>query len=100
MALDLAKTDADRQALRLLLTPNKIGRPFVAPPGVPADRVDILRAGFEAAMRDPALIEEAKAQNLDVSPVNGPYIEETVRTLFALPASVVHAASEAIQPER
>ena len=100
MALDLAKTDADREALKLLLTPNKIGRPFVAPPGVLADRVDVLRSGFDAAMRDPALIEEAKSQNLDASPVNGSYIEETVRHLFSLPASVVRAASNAIQPER
>jgi tripartite-type tricarboxylate transporter receptor subunit TctC len=100
LALDLAKTDADRQALELLLAPIKIGRPFVAPPEVPGDRVDALRAAFDATMADAALLNEAKMQNMDISPVTGAYIEQTVARLYALPASIVRAASEAIRPER
>jgi tripartite-type tricarboxylate transporter receptor subunit TctC len=100
MAMDLAKTEADRQTLELLLAPNKIGRPFVAPPEVPQDRVAALRAAFDATVGDPALRAEAKAQNMDISPVTGVYIEQTVVRLYALPPSVVKTASEAIQPER
>jgi tripartite-type tricarboxylate transporter receptor subunit TctC len=100
MAIDLAKTDDDRQALGLLLAPNKIGRPFVAPPDVPQDRVAALRAAFDATVGDPALRQEAKAQNMDISPVTGGYIEETVARLYALPPAVVKRASDAIQPER
>jgi tripartite-type tricarboxylate transporter receptor subunit TctC len=100
LALDLAKTEADRQALELLLAPTKIGRPFVAPPEVSADRVDALRAAFDATMADAALLNEAKMQNMDISPVPGAYIEQTVARLYALPTSVVRTASEAIRPER
>jgi tripartite-type tricarboxylate transporter receptor subunit TctC len=100
MAMDLAKTEADRQALDLLLAPNKIGRPFVAPPEVPQDRIAALRAAFDATVADPTLRAEAKAQNMDISPVTGTYIEQTVARLYALPAAVVKRASEAIQPER
>ena len=100
MALDLAKTEADRQALKLLLAPNKIGRPFVAPPAVPPERVQVLRAAFEETMRDGTLVEEAKAQNLDISPVTGQEIEETVAYLYSLPTLVIRTAREAIQPER
>lgn len=100
MALDLAKTEADRQALELLLAPNKIGRPFVAPPDVAPDRVKALRGAFDATVADKTLLSEARAQNMDISPVTGDYIERTVARLYALPASVVRTASEAIQPER
>jgi tripartite-type tricarboxylate transporter receptor subunit TctC len=100
MALDLAKTEADRQALELLLAPNQIGRPFVAPPEVPSDRVNALRVAFDATVADKTLLQEAKAQNMDISPVTGQYIEQTVARLYALPVSVVRTASEAIQPDR
>lgn len=100
LSLDLAKTEADRQALKLLLAPNEIGRPFVAPPAVPADRLQILRSAFEATMQDKALIEEANAQNMDISPVSGQYIEETVSYLFSLPTAVIQTARIAIQPEK
>jgi hypothetical protein len=51
-------------------------------------------------MADAALLNEAKALNMDISPVTGAYIEQTVARLYALPASVVRTASEAIRPER
>jgi hypothetical protein len=62
--------------------PNQIGRPFVTPPAVPTDRVQVLRSAFEETVRDTALLAEAKAQNMDISPVTGQYIEETVACLF------------------
>jgi tripartite-type tricarboxylate transporter receptor subunit TctC len=100
LVLDFAKTDADRQALKLLLAPNEIGRPFVVPPSVPADRLQVLRTAFEEAMHDNALIEEAKAHNMDISPVTGKHIEDTVAYLYSLPTSVIRTVREAIQPER
>lgn len=100
MALDLAKSPADRQALELLFAPTKVGRPFVAPPAIPADRVSALQSAFEQTMQDPTLRKEAKSQNMDISPVTGKYIENMVARLAALPASVIHKASEAIKPEK
>jgi tripartite-type tricarboxylate transporter receptor subunit TctC len=100
LSLDVAKTEADRQALKLLLAPNQIGRPFVTPPAVPTDRVQVLRSAFEETVRDTALLAEAKAQNMDISPVTGQYIEETVAYLFSLPTAVIQTARVAIQPEK
>jgi len=56
-------------------------RPVLAPPGVPKARVEELRAAFDATMRDPAFIEEAKHQNLDMNRVSG----DAVAAIIARP---------------
>ncbi len=55
-----AKTDKQKQMLRFLFSSTEFGRPYVTPPGVPAERVAALRKAFADALKDPALIEEAK----------------------------------------
>ena len=59
MVLDLAKTDADRSALELVIARLEYGRPFFVPPGVPADRVQALRRAFDATMKDPEFLADA-----------------------------------------
>lgn len=91
-AADLLKDPAQKSVYRLLLDPNKLGRPFIAPKAVPADRLAILRAGFEATMKDPAFIAEAEKQKLLVSPISGPQAEIAVRELGAAsPATIAEA---------
>jgi tripartite-type tricarboxylate transporter receptor subunit TctC len=63
-ATDLAKTDQERAALSLFLARTNVGRPFIAPPGVPADRLGILRTAFEQVMKDPGLVQEAESSGL------------------------------------
>lgn len=99
LALDLAKTPAARAALELLLTPNKIGRPFAAPPSVPAERITMLRRAFDETMKDAAFLAEAKAQNMEISPTDGSYIQSTARRLRELPSDVTQMAREAIRPD-
>ncbi len=99
LALDLAKTPQARAALELLLTPNKIGRPFAAPPGIPEARLALLRSAFDATMKDPAFLAEAKAQNLDISPTDGAFIEAAVQRLRDLPVETTQLAREAIKPD-
>ena len=99
LALDLAKSPATRAALELLLTPNKIGRPFAAPPAVPADRLAMLRKAFDETIKDPAFLAEAKSQNMEISPTDGAYIQSTARRLRELPAEVTQMARDAIKPE-
>jgi tripartite-type tricarboxylate transporter receptor subunit TctC len=72
--VDLAKTDADRQALRLVLARQAHGRPYFLPPDVPAARVEALRRAFDATMKDPAFLADAEQMKIDVSPMTG---EET-----------------------
>ena len=67
----MAKTDEQRQILKLILTSQETARPFAAPPGLPADRAAALRAAFDATMKDPEFLAEAKKLNLDINPLSG-----------------------------
>jgi tripartite-type tricarboxylate transporter receptor subunit TctC len=96
LVLDMAKTDEQRQILKIFLTSQEIARPFAAPPGVPADRVAALRAAFDATMKDPEFLAEAKKLNLDVNPLTGTKIASLLKELYATPKSVIQKAAQAV----
>ena len=83
-AIDLAQTDADKQAIALVQGRLTFGKPFFLPPGVPADRVAILRRAFDETVRDPRFLAEEAKQRLEVSPLSG---EEAARGIAALYAT-------------
>jgi len=86
---ELAKNDEDRAVLEIVSAPIAFARAFVTPPDVPADRVEILRAAFEQAMQDPQLLEDARKEALQVSPMSGARVQEIVeRTLSTPPATI------------
>jgi tripartite-type tricarboxylate transporter receptor subunit TctC len=89
LALDLARTDADRDGLRLVVSPNLIARPFAAPPGLPADRLEVLRTAFNATVSAPEYQAEAQARGLHFELVTGAEIEELLRRLYATPKDIV-----------
>jgi tripartite-type tricarboxylate transporter receptor subunit TctC len=89
VATDLAKNDSDRQALRLFLARAAVGRPFVAPPGLPEDRVAALRKAFDDTMQDPALIAEAEKMKLNLGPMSGQEIAKVIDEAYATPKDVV-----------
>ena len=89
LVLDLAKSDADRQMLKLLLGTTAISRPFVAPPGVPPARAANLRRAFDATMKDPAFLAEAAGMRADVDPTSGEDVQEIVASMYATPKPVV-----------
>ena len=66
--VDLAHNDADKQAIEFLYAGQGIGRPFVAPPDLPPDRLKLLRDAFKAAMKDPEFIAEPSSANLRLNP--------------------------------
>ena len=76
--LDLAKTDADSQAMRLLLSRLEAGRPFFLPPDVPPRRVAALRRAFDATMKDPAFLAEAAKSKLEIDPMTGEEVSNLV----------------------
>jgi tripartite-type tricarboxylate transporter receptor subunit TctC len=86
---DLAETEEQRQILDLLLSNQKMARPFAAPPGVPSDRVSALRNAFMEAMRDPGFIAVAKAQQLEVSPIGGEQIQDILTRVSRSPKDVI-----------
>jgi len=89
LIVDLATTTADRQLAELLLAPLEMGRPFFAPPGVPAERVEILRRAFDATATDPEFLADAEKQKVELFPITGEAVEALVRRIYATPAEVV-----------
>jgi hypothetical protein len=86
---EFATTDRQRQILRLVFGRQAMARPFVAPPGIPADRKQALRAAFEKTMADPDFLAEARQRGLEVNPVTGADIDKLIDELYQTPADVV-----------
>jgi tripartite-type tricarboxylate transporter receptor subunit TctC len=88
--MNLHKTsDSGRRLAKVILAANDIGRPIVAPPGIPSDRVNILREGFMKTVRDPELLEDAKKKRLELDPVSGEDLHALSKEIIAQPAEVV-----------
>ena len=89
--------DAEKlQILKLILAAQEMARPFAAPPGIPDDRKAALIAAFDATMKDPEYLAEAKRLNMDVAPVSAAALDRLLAELYATPKNVVKQASEAI----
>ena len=65
---------------------------YAAPPGIPAERLAALRAAFEATMKDPAFLADAKKQDLEVLPVFGAEADTLVRDVYSTPPEIVKLA--------
>ncbi len=94
--VDLANTDEERAALQLFLRRQQVGRPYVAPPGVPKDRLDALRAAFADSMKDPAFLEDAKTAQLNALYVSPAEIDAVLADAYKAPADVVAASKKAM----
>jgi tripartite-type tricarboxylate transporter receptor subunit TctC len=90
--MEFAKDERQKQILRFVLNSQTLGRPFVAPPNIPAERAAALRKAFDDAMRDPALLAEMQARKLDVAPVSWRAIEPLLKDLYATPKDIVTEA--------
>ena len=91
--LDLATDPAQKAMLRLILLPQAIARPFVAPPGIPADRARALQDAFAATMVDPAFVAEAAKLGLDVNPLTPAQVHALLDEAYAAPKDVVKQAT-------
>ena len=67
--MEFATSERQKQIIKFVLNAQTLGRPFAAPPGIPADRATALRQAFDATMADPALLAEMRAKKLEVEPV-------------------------------
>ena len=90
--------EADKAPVELIVSQQVFGRPYVAPPGVPAEQVKMLRDAFEAVMKDEAFLADAKQGRLDISPLRGEKVQEVVAKLYAAPKEVVQRAKQLITP--
>jgi tripartite-type tricarboxylate transporter receptor subunit TctC len=94
--IELAKTDEQRQMLRLIFAQLVLGRPFMAPPGIPDDRKIALRRAFDATMKDREFLDEATKLDLEISPVGAQAIDDLLAELYRTPKPVVEKAAAAI----
>lgn len=95
---ELGTSDEQRQILKLISSPVLIGRPYVAPPDIPAERVAELRAAFTATMNDKSFITEAEKRGLDVDPSTGDEIQRIAMETIATPADLVAKAKAVMEP--
>ena len=97
-ALDLVTDPVKKQVLGLILLRQELGRPVAAPPGVPADRLEILRSAFDATMTDPQFLAEAAKLELEIEPLSAPEIDKLLADAFATPKPIVQEAAALIEP--
>jgi tripartite-type tricarboxylate transporter receptor subunit TctC len=97
LIIDLAKTDEQRQVLKLIFVRQVMGRPFLAPPGIPADRVAALRKAFIATLADKDFLADAEKSQLEINPVPGEELEKLVKEVYASPPEVAKKAAELLK---
>ncbi|MGE5538777.1 MAG: Bug family tripartite tricarboxylate transporter substrate binding protein [Gemmatimonas sp.] len=90
---DIVKTDDARRQVDLAFASTGMGRPFLAPGGLPADRTKVLRDSFLLAFRSPGLLEEAKKLKLEIIPTGGEDIRKLLAEAYASPKDVVDKVS-------
>lgn len=86
---EMGLTEEGRQILKLYASGADIGRSFIAPPGVPAERVAELRRAFDLAVADPALREEVRKSNADLEPLSGAAMQKMVESILKSPPALV-----------
>jgi tripartite-type tricarboxylate transporter receptor subunit TctC len=97
LIMEKTSSDEQRQILRVHLAAQALGRPFMAPPGIPEDRRAALRAAFDATMKDPDFIAETARVRLEVSPTSGAEIDRLLDAIYATPPDVIEKAKRAIK---
>jgi tripartite-type tricarboxylate transporter receptor subunit TctC len=93
---DFTKTEEDRKILAVHFDQILLARPIIAPSGMAPERLKALRAGFDNAMKDPELVEDAKRAHLVINPVNGGDVEKLLVQFANYPPNIIARARAAI----
>jgi tripartite-type tricarboxylate transporter receptor subunit TctC len=95
--IDFAKTEADRQAIKFMIARLDHGKPYFGPPGIPPERLEILRRAFDKTVRDPEFIKEIEKADSEVDgPMTGEELAALVAEEAATPPAVVKRIEDAI----
>jgi len=90
---------SDRRAVRLIVGfQQTFGKAYLAPPGVPAERVKILRQAFADTLRDPKFLADAKSVRIDIEPQSGESIQQAVNELYTAPKEILERIKEIQAP--
>jgi tripartite-type tricarboxylate transporter receptor subunit TctC len=99
LILDYVKDQKAKELFEFMFLPLQTGRPFAAPPEVPADRLEALRKAFVDAASDPEFKAELTKQNATVELVDGKQAEGIVKTLYATPAETIKSVKALLKPQ-
>jgi tripartite-type tricarboxylate transporter receptor subunit TctC len=97
LVTDLAKTEKQKQILTLIFARQALGRPYLAPPGIPQDRVDALRQGFMDTMKDKEFLAEAEKAQLEITPIDGVALQKLVAEVYKTPPEIAKEAADALK---
>jgi tripartite-type tricarboxylate transporter receptor subunit TctC len=81
--------DATKRLAKVLLSSGDLGRPFIGPPGMPPDRVKVLREAFTKTMSDPELLADAQKRKWDLDPLSGEELEALAKDIMVQPPEVI-----------
>jgi tripartite-type tricarboxylate transporter receptor subunit TctC len=88
LAVDLLRDPDNRSVLELIVLPQEFGRPFLAPPGVPADRMALYRGAFQAVLKDEQFRAESAKQRLSIEPLDDRQIQALLERAYGAPKSI------------
>jgi tripartite-type tricarboxylate transporter receptor subunit TctC len=92
LVLDLARNEEERQIMRLIFVRVVLGRPFLAPPGLPPERAAALQRAFDDTVKDPAFLAEAQKSKLEITPKTGPELQKLLAEVYATPPELAAKA--------
>jgi tripartite-type tricarboxylate transporter receptor subunit TctC len=93
---DFVSREEDRRVLDVIFLSTTLARPYIAPPGVPADRTKALRDAFMATMRDPEFLADIKQAQLSVAPTSGENMQKQVQDAYALPDTIIQKVRQTL----
>ena len=94
--MDLTSDPEKQKILKVFVATHDFARPFAAPPGIPEDRKAALIAAFDATMKDPAFLAEARQRDMEVEPVGARALTDMLTEIYATPKDVLSKAAVAI----
>ena len=96
LVMDFAKNNEEKQIFKLVFARQPMGRPFLLPPGTPADRMVALRKAFMDTMKDGEFLADAEKMKLEINPVSGEAVQEIVQEVYQTPKSVAAAVADMV----
>jgi tripartite-type tricarboxylate transporter receptor subunit TctC len=94
LIMDFAKTAEQKQILKLIFARQVMGRPYLAPPGLPSERALALQQAFMDTMKDPDFLAEAKREKLEINPVSAQDIEQLLKEAYQTPKAIAAQAAK------
>ena len=83
--------------MELIFARQVMGRPYLAPPGIPADRREALRRAFDATTQDPEFVADAAQADLELNPVTGEQIDAVIARIYGASPTAIRLATDAIR---